>query len=387
MSHLIGSTTSLVSDSFIAHKAVSSKNELDSDWAARQSFIPCSLQASERYDLLAEWLSRFDISEYFSNWASKFKASLLAPKPDMPFALAVDVNSEVTPFIEVSAETKDYIASKTSQLEVQLDGLLMQMAEGARSATALEKLRDTTLEQADFKPEANVLIELHRAHHKIFLIQTDVAAAQSRYRSLTEPPIKEALAALDGITLPPRILSTESLSSQSSSSVATLSTSTADESRSSALVVTPTPPRPTSRPRSAINLHAKTQAANPAPQPPIPQRRPSHDVQSQSELSDSEWDVAQTTETKEPSSSSSSTAPSARPRRPDPPLFAVSIFPFEPTSDEDLPLESGDIITKVQQTGDEWWSGTCRDRQGTFPASYVRLASGPTSKLVRSRPF
>jgi hypothetical protein len=41
---------------------------------------------------------------------------------------------------------------------------MLKLAEGARGATALEKMRETCLEQPDFKNEANILIGTYYAH-------------------------------------------------------------------------------------------------------------------------------------------------------------------------------------------------------------------------------
>ena len=46
-------------------------------------------------------------------------------------------------------------------------------------------------------------------------------------------------------------------------------------------------------------------------------------------------------------------------------------------------MRAGDVVYSVQQLSEQWWHGTLNDRQGTFPASYARMASGPVDKLVR----
>uniref|UniRef100_A0AC34QTH3 GRB2 n=1 Tax=Panagrolaimus sp. JU765 TaxID=591449 RepID=A0AC34QTH3_9BILA len=48
-----------------------------------------------------------------------------------------------------------------------------------------------------------------------------------------------------------------------------------------------------------------------------------------------------------------------------------ALFDFTPQEDGELGFQRGDIITVTNRDDENWWEGTCRNRRGLFPATYV----------------
>ncbi|XP_064474241.1 intersectin-1-like isoform X11 [Ornithodoros turicata] len=57
-------------------------------------------------------------------------------------------------------------------------------------------------------------------------------------------------------------------------------------------------------------------------------------------------------------------------------LQAQALFPWRAKKDNHLSFNKGDIISVVEQQ-EMWWYGSCQDKVGWFPKSYVKLISGP----------
>ncbi|KAJ2832247.1 hypothetical protein GGI24_001303 [Coemansia furcata] len=85
------------------------------------------------------------------------------------------------------------------------------------------------------------------------------------------------------------------------------------------------------------------------------------------------------------SSSSYYSAPTGdtkrRPPPPPPPApapanpRAVALYDFAGDQEGDLPFNKGDLITVTEKTDsmNDWWKGTCKGKEGSFPSNYVRL--------------
>eukprot|EP00042_Codosiga_hollandica_P035163 m.257808 g.257808 ORF g.257808 m.257808 type:complete len:714 (+) comp54572_c1_seq2:974-3115(+) len=73
--------------------------------------------------------------------------------------------------------------------------------------------------------------------------------------------------------------------------------------------------------------------------------------------------------------------PSVRHTRPGLSLTAVVLFPHATTDPEELNITPGDLVSNIQQTDVDWWSGTCNGREGFFPSSYVQLVFGPPQHI------
>lgn len=65
-------------------------------------------------------------------------------------------------------------------------------------------------------------------------------------------------------------------------------------------------------------------------------------------------------------------APPPIPNRPCRQENAVALYDFAGEQTGDLPFKKGDIIIVSKKDGD-WWTGTCKGREGIFPSNYVQL--------------
>ncbi|KAI9205745.1 uncharacterized protein BJ171DRAFT_422673 [Polychytrium aggregatum] len=54
---------------------------------------------------------------------------------------------------------------------------------------------------------------------------------------------------------------------------------------------------------------------------------------------------------------------------------AMALFDYDPEQEGDLGFKKGDIITITESSGNvqDWWTGRIGERQGQFPANYVRM--------------
>lgn len=60
-------------------------------------------------------------------------------------------------------------------------------------------------------------------------------------------------------------------------------------------------------------------------------------------------------------------------------------FDFNASSDEELTLKVGDIVTVMDKTDSGWWKGQCGDKSGWFPESYVVSVTTPTEEVHQDR--
>ena len=51
---------------------------------------------------------------------------------------------------------------------------------------------------------------------------------------------------------------------------------------------------------------------------------------------------------------------------------------------QELSVKAGSVARKVVILNELWWFGEVGAGKGSFPASYARLASGPTTQMVRA---
>ena len=51
---------------------------------------------------------------------------------------------------------------------------------------------------------------------------------------------------------------------------------------------------------------------------------------------------------------------------------------------EELGFTAGDVIEVLDNTGRDWWYGTVGDREGWFPATFVRVSSSDIYVTVGS---
>ena len=58
-------------------------------------------------------------------------------------------------------------------------------------------------------------------------------------------------------------------------------------------------------------------------------------------------------------------------------LFRAT-FDFEASSDQELMLRSGDLVTVLDKSDSGWWKGECEGRSGWFPETYVEPVITPT---------
>ncbi|CAG8453842.1 4103_t:CDS:10 [Ambispora gerdemannii] len=56
-------------------------------------------------------------------------------------------------------------------------------------------------------------------------------------------------------------------------------------------------------------------------------------------------------------------------------LTAIALFDFAGEQPGDLAFNKGDVVTIIQKSDsvNDWWTGTCNDVEGIFPANYVEL--------------
>jgi amphiphysin len=56
-------------------------------------------------------------------------------------------------------------------------------------------------------------------------------------------------------------------------------------------------------------------------------------------------------------------------------VFAISVYPFQSDTPGDLPFEKDEKIQIIQKTEnqEDWWMGRIGDKEGYFPANYVKL--------------
>lgn len=57
-------------------------------------------------------------------------------------------------------------------------------------------------------------------------------------------------------------------------------------------------------------------------------------------------------------------------------LQAQALFPWRAKKENHLSFNKGDLISVMEQQ-EMWWYGSCQDKVGWFPKSYVKLVSGP----------
>ena len=57
-------------------------------------------------------------------------------------------------------------------------------------------------------------------------------------------------------------------------------------------------------------------------------------------------------------------------------------FDFDASSDHELALKAGDLVTVVDKTDNGWWKGLCDGRSGWFPETYVEPATMPVGEEV-----
>lgn len=50
-----------------------------------------------------------------------------------------------------------------------------------------------------------------------------------------------------------------------------------------------------------------------------------------------------------------------------------ALYPFEPQQDDELAFNQGDIITIIDKSEPEWWTGLLNGKEGVFPVSYTQL--------------
>lgn len=89
------------------------------------------------------------------------------------------------------------------------------------------------------------------------------------------------------------------------------------------------------------------------------------------------------------SSSTATTSSSLASRDPPPafhePLLAEALWDHVAMLADELPFRLGDLITVVDSSSStDLWFGSCRERTGWFPASYVRLRKGATLRNLGS---
>jgi len=51
---------------------------------------------------------------------------------------------------------------------------------------------------------------------------------------------------------------------------------------------------------------------------------------------------------------------------------AKALYPFVPQAPSELALQPGDIVTLINDTHPDWWTGSVRGQSGEFPANYVQ---------------
>ena len=59
-----------------------------------------------------------------------------------------------------------------------------------------------------------------------------------------------------------------------------------------------------------------------------------------------------------------------------------AIFDFEASSDQELTLRSGDLVTVLDKSDSGWWKGECEGGSGWFPETYVQPVASSTEEAV-----
>ena len=59
-----------------------------------------------------------------------------------------------------------------------------------------------------------------------------------------------------------------------------------------------------------------------------------------------------------------------------------AIFDFEASSDQELTLRSGDLVTVLDKSDSGWWKGECEGGSGWFPETYVQPVASSTQEAV-----
>lgn len=52
---------------------------------------------------------------------------------------------------------------------------------------------------------------------------------------------------------------------------------------------------------------------------------------------------------------------------------AIAMYDFKPEDPSELGFRKGDVITVLEYVDENWWNGRLNDREGLFPAAYVKL--------------
>ena len=68
--------------------------------------------------------------------------------------------------------------------------------------------------------------------------------------------------------------------------------------------------------------------------------------------------------------------------------YFIAIFPFEPSAENELKLEVGDLIDVLKTNETGWWKGRClrTDLDGWFPSTYVKVRKTLISCLFSLTP-
>ena len=52
---------------------------------------------------------------------------------------------------------------------------------------------------------------------------------------------------------------------------------------------------------------------------------------------------------------------------------AVAMYDFKPEDPSELGFRKGDVIIVLDYVDENWWNGRLNDREGLFPAAYVKM--------------
>lgn len=52
-------------------------------------------------------------------------------------------------------------------------------------------------------------------------------------------------------------------------------------------------------------------------------------------------------------------------------MKAKAVFDFEAAEDNELSFKSGDLITLLERSYGDWWTGMCQGKVGICPRTYV----------------
>ena len=61
-------------------------------------------------------------------------------------------------------------------------------------------------------------------------------------------------------------------------------------------------------------------------------------------------------------------------------------FNFDATSDKQLSLKAGDIISVIEKHASGWFKGECNGAVGLFPSNYTEVVVGAASAVVEAAP-